>query len=161
MFWPPVTRDRALILLDEFIEHKLELFGPYQDAIESENKFSFHSTLSSSLNLGLLTPKEVIDRVTTAYKKQNIPINSIEGFVRQVMGWREFVRGIYQNHSERQEIKNFFGHDRKLTKHWYDGTTGIPPLDDTIQFVNQYAYTNHIDRLMILGNMMLISEIHP
>lgn len=160
-FWPPVTRKQALTLLDEFIETKIKEFGPYQDAVESENKFSFHSILSSSLNLGLITPDEVLQKVVGAYQKQKLPINSVEGFVRQVMGWREFVRGIYQNFSDRQNQKNFFHHQRLLTRHWYEGTTGIPPLDDAIRFVFHHAYTNHIDRLMILGNLMLLCQIHP
>jgi deoxyribodipyrimidine photolyase-related protein len=114
------------------------------------------------MNAGLLTPKEVIDEVLKAKEKDtDIPIASVEGFIRQVMGWREFVRGIYQNYSDEEESKNFFGHKRKLTKDWYEGTTGILPVDDAIKKANEFGYCHHIERLMILSNIMLLSEIHP
>jgi deoxyribodipyrimidine photolyase-related protein len=77
------------------------------------------------------------------------------------MGWREFVRGIYQNFSEEQDKRNFFNHQRKLTHHWYDGTTGLPPVDDAIKKAQKYGYCHHIERLMILSNVMLLSELHP
>ena len=94
-------------------------------------------------------------------ENSEIPLHSVEGFLRQILGWREFVRGIYQNFSEKEENTNFFNHQRKLSSHWYDGTTGILPVDDAIKKANKYGYCHHIERLMILSNIMLLSEIDP
>jgi deoxyribodipyrimidine photolyase-related protein len=161
-FWLPVDRKGALKNLKHFIQHHIYDFGDYQDAITSRSPFLYHSIISPMMNAGLLTPKEVIDEVLKAQQKDtDIPIASVEGFIRQVMGWREFVRGIYQNYSDQEETKNFFGHKRKLTKDWYDGTTGILPVDDAIKKANEFGYCHHIERLMILSNIMLLSEIHP
>ena len=114
------------------------------------------------VNAGLLTPEEVVNEAIKAMEKNpDIPLSSVEGFVRQVMGWREFVRGIYQNFSDVEEQKNFFNHKRKLTHHWYDGTTGLPPVDDAIKKANEFGYCHHIERLMVLSNIMLLSELHP
>jgi deoxyribodipyrimidine photolyase-related protein len=94
-------------------------------------------------------------------EKQNIPLASLEGFIRQIIGWREFVRGIYQNFSEQQDNSNFWNHQNKLSQAWYTGETGVPQLDLTIQKVIRYGYCHHIERLMVLGNLMLLLEIHP
>jgi deoxyribodipyrimidine photolyase-related protein len=161
-FWLPTDRKGALKSLKHFINHHISDFGSYQDAITPRAPFLYHSIISPAVNAGLLTPREVIDEVIKAMEKDpEIPLHSIEGFVRQVMGWREFVRGIYQNFSEQEERTNFFNHKRKLTKHWYEGTTGLPPVDDAIRKANEYGYCHHIERLMILSNVMLLSELHP
>ncbi len=161
-FWLPIDRAGAFQQLRHFIKHHLYHFGEYQDAITNRSPFLYHSVISPAMNAGLITPKEVIDEVLKARKKDaDIPLASVEGFVRQVIGWREFVRGIYQNFSEEEEKRNFFNHNRKLTKHWYEGTTGLPPVDDAIKKALDYGYCHHIDRLMVLSNVMLISEIHP
>ena len=94
-------------------------------------------------------------------KKNQIPLNSLEGFIRQIIGWREFIRGIYQTRGKEQEQSNFFGHYGKLTSHWYDGTTGIEPLDDAIKDCINFGFTHHIPRLMIIGNIMNLARIHP
>ena len=155
----PTTREQALVWLDQFIEHRLERFGPYEDAITTRSPTVFHSLLSPCMNLGLLTPAEVIEKVMT--RADQVPLQSLEGFVRQVIGWREFVRGIYRTFSDEQERSNFWSHDRELTDAWYDGTTGIPPLDDTIRSLQQLGWAHHIPRLMVLGNMMTLCEIRP
>jgi deoxyribodipyrimidine photolyase-related protein len=161
-FWLPTDRKGALKSLRHFINHHITDFGSYQDAITPRAPFLYHSIISPAINAGMLTPAEVIDEVIKAMEKDtDIPLHSVEGFVRQVMGWREFVRGIYQNYSEQQEKTNFFGHKRKLTKHWYDGTTGLPPVDDAIKKANEFGYCHHIERLMVLSNVMLLSELHP
>lgn len=157
----PVTRTQALEWLDQFCTERLDKFGPYEDAIHSEEKFLFHSILSPVLNLGLVTPAEVLNRVLEISAKKNLPLESVEGFVRQVLGWREFVRGIYRNYSEEQEVANFWNHKQRLRDCWYLGTTGILPLDDTIRKVEEWAYAHHIERLMIVGNMMLLCEVDP
>ncbi|MEL7432114.1 MAG: cryptochrome/photolyase family protein [Chlamydiota bacterium] len=156
--WLPVTRKQALLWLEEFIEVDLLLFGPYEDAISDRDPFLFHSVLSPLLNIGLLTPKEVIDRVL---EQKKIPLNSLEGFIRQVIGWREFIRGIDRAFGAKEASSNFFGHKRKMTSSWYSGDTGIVLLDKTIQKAVQWGYCHHIERLMVLSNLMLLSEIHP
>ena len=161
-FWLPTNRTESLEILNHFIKHHLKDFGQYQDAITNRTPFMFHSVISPMLNAGLITPQETIDKVIKAMQKDtDIPLSSVEGFVRQVMGWREFVRGIYQNYSETQENKNFFQHTRKLKNCWYEGTTGLPPVDDAIKKAVDFGYCHHIERLMILSNVMLLSEIHP
>lgn len=155
----PTTRAGARAWLDDFIAHRLELFGPYEDAMTRRSSTVFHSVLSPYLNIGLLTPDEVIGRVLSA--ADSVPLQSLEGFVRQVIGWREFVRGIYREYGERQEQSNFWNHDRELTAAWYEGTTGIPPLDDAIRTAQRHGWTHHIPRLMVLGNLMTLCEIRP
>jgi len=130
-FWLPTTRADALARLDVFVRERLSGFGPYEDALSTRDPFLFHSALSAPLNLGLLTPDEVLERALTYARahRKTVPLSSLEGFVRQLIGWREFVHGVYRYYSERQAKSNFFGHARKLTPHWYEGTTGILPLD--------------------------------
>lgn len=161
-FWAATSRDEALKLLDIFIKERLPSFGTYQDSITSRSDFVFHSVISPYINMGLLNPEEVIRKVEKEFhQNDNIPLNSAEGFIRQVLGWREFVRGIYQEFDEVQQEKNFWNHQRVLTKSWYEGTTGIPPLDDTIKKANRYGLNHHIERLMIVSNLMLLCQIHP
>ncbi len=159
--WLPTSRKGAEHWLDIFLNERLHDFGPYEDALSTEFPFLNHSILSPFLNIGLLTPAKVIEKTFIYSASNNVPIASLEGFVRQIIGWREFIRGIYQNYGEIQLKSNFFGHNRKLTKHWYDGTTGIPPLDEIIQKCNKYAYAHHIERLMVVGSLMVLFEIHP
>lgn len=155
----PTTRKQALRWLDDFIETRLAEFGPYEDAMTSRSDTVFHSLLSPYLNLGLLTPDEVIRKVEA--RAGDVALQSLEGFVRQVIGWREFIRGVYREFGETQEASNFWSHDRQLTDAWYDGSTGIPPLDETIRTAQRLGWTHHIPRLMVLGNMMTLCEIRP
>lgn len=160
-YWIPTTRAEAHQHLKDFVENRLNNFGPYEDAMTDRSDFVFHSALSPLINVGLLTPEEVVREVTTTGQKKKMSLASIEGFTRQVIGWREFIRGIYQEFSEKQESTNFLKHTKKLSRHWYDGTTGIPPLDAAIKKVNRLAYNHHIERLMVIGNMMNLLEIDP
>ncbi len=155
----PTTREQALHWLEQFVEHRLEQFGPYEDAMTTRSATVFHSVLSPCMNLGLLTPAEIIEKAMT--RADEVPLQSLEGFVRQVIGWREFVRGIYREFSDEQDRGNFWSHERTLTSAWYDGTTGIPPLDDTIQTAQKLGWVHHIPRLMVLGNLMTLCEIRP
>ncbi len=160
-FWWPTTRAEALEWLETFIEERLELFGPYEDAMSTRSTTVYHSALSPVLNLGLVTPEEVVRAAEQAYRERGLPLQSIEGFVRQVIGWREFIRGIYREHSETMDTSNFFGHERGLTDAWYKGTTGIVPLDDTINTALKLGWTHHIPRLMVAANLMTLCEIRP
>lgn len=154
------TRQQVLNLLDVFLEQRFENFGPYEDAIDAKHVFIFHSVLSPYLNLGLVTPDEVVDKALDYYATNETHFPSVEGFIRQIIGWREFMRGIYHEYDEQLNI-NYFGHTRKMKSCWYEGTTGIPPLDDSIKKAVKYGYTHHIERLMVLGNIMLLCEIDP
>jgi len=160
-FWIPFKRKDALKYLDDFLKVKFELFGPYEDAIYENHNFLFHSAISPLLNIGLLTPGEVIEKAIIFSTKNNTSLNSVEGFVRQIMGWREFIRGVYHTRGHKQIGQNFFKNERKLTKDWYDGTTGIDPLDNAIKLTLEHGYTHHINRLMVISNIMNLSGIHP
>jgi deoxyribodipyrimidine photolyase-related protein len=160
-FWWPTTREQARAWLSAFLDERLAQFGPYEDAISKRSATVFHSALSPSLNLGLLTPHEVVEAVLQRHETQDLPIESIEGFVRQVLGWREFIRGIYRVHGDEQESRNFWGHTRELTDDWYRGTTGIEPLDEAIGTALRLGWTHHIERLMVFGNLMTLCEIRP
>jgi deoxyribodipyrimidine photolyase-related protein len=160
-FWLPVTRRGALAWMNQFLEQRFAHFGPYEDAIPPRSDFVYHSVLSPLLNLGLLTPVEVIDAALAHAASANVPLASVEGFIRQIIGWREFVRGIYQNFSQQQERGNFFHHQGRLSDIWYRGNTGIPPLDDAISKVLRYGWCHHIQRLMVVLNLMQLVGIHP
>ncbi|MAU24154.1 MAG: cryptochrome/photolyase family protein [Chloroflexi bacterium] len=157
----PVNRTQALDNLDFFLEKKFENFGIYQDAIFSSETLLYHSNLSSSLNIGLLTPKEVIEKAIEFCNHKNIPINSLEGFIRQILGWREFIRGIYLNKFKYQYSSNFWDSQNKFPDLFYESKTGILPLDDSLNKSINDSYAHHIERLMIQGNLMLLLEITP
>lgn len=159
--WLPTDRKSAQEWLRRFLDDHLAFFGPYEDALSKEFPFINHSVLTPFLNVGLLTPEEVIEETLRFAKEKKIAINSVEGFIRQIIGWREFIRGIYQNFSDQQESTNFWNHQGKLKPCWYDGTTGIEPLDDVINKTRKYGYAHHIERLMVVGSLMLLLEIHP
>jgi len=157
--WFPITRTEVDRWVDQFIDERFQLFGDYEDAIDMRSDFLFHSVISPFINCGLITPSEILAKVEGLVSQ--IPLNSYEGFIRQIIGWREFIRGIYRAYDEVQQEKNFFNHTRRLTSHWYEGTTGIVPLDDAIGQVMRLGYTHHINRLMVIGNIMLTCQIHP
>lgn len=158
-FWP-TTRDQALENLDDFLQNRLEKFGDYQDAIDSDLKFGFHSLLSSSINIGLLRPKEVVEKTLEAHQKHDYPMNSLEGFLRQIIGWREFIRAMYQLEPDMREA-NFWDVDNDLPNEFYNAETGLPPVDDSIENAIENSYCHHIERLMVLGNVMLLLEVDP
>lgn len=160
-FWLPVSYKESSDWLDDFLEKRFADFGVYEDAITNRDVALFHSVLSPMMNLGLLTPEEIVKRALSFAQKKKIPLNSLEGFIRQVIGWREFVRGIYQNFSQRQDKENFFKHTHKLSESWYEGTTGLHPLDDAIKKATKFGYSHHIERLMIISCTMLLAQIDP
>ncbi len=157
------THEEAENLLEDFIERYLLNYGSFQDAINKENTFMFHSLLSPYLNCGLLDPKICIEKAEKKYYESNgeIPINSVEGFIRQVLGWREFIKGVYWENMPKYKNLNYWSHKNKLNSNWYEGTTGIPPLDDAINESSEFAYSHHINRLMIIANLMNLTGINP
>ena len=160
-WWIPTTREQAQQWLADFLEQRFYNFGDYEDAISQRGVILFHSALTMPLNMGLLTPQEIVDAALAYSQANRINLNSLEGFIRQIIGWREFIHGIDRQFGEKQDEENFFGHTRKLGKQWHAGTTGIPVLDDTISHLDQYGWCHHIERLMVLGNLMLLCEVDP
>lgn len=160
-FFYPITHKDAEKWLDHFLKDRFALFGDYQDAMVPNESFLFHSILSPLINIGLLTPQYVVDTALSYAKKHDIPINSLEGFIRQIIGWREFVRGVYVYAGETQRTKNFFNHKRLIPYSFWYGETDIAPIDDVVHKVFDTAYAHHIERLMIMGNFMLLCEFDP
>lgn len=160
-FLYPVTRQEALAHMQQFFEQRFADYGTYQDAITNRAPFLFHSLLSSSINIGILHPQELVDAAVSYAEEHDVPMNALEGFVRQILGWREYMRGVYEAKGRFERTKNYFGYTNKLADCWYTGETGIAPLDDMIKKVDTYCYAHHIERLMIAGNLMLLCEIDP
>ena len=157
----PTSHDAARKWLDQFLQHRFEQFGVYEDAIVENESWLWHSVLTPALNTGLITPQEVVTS-TLEYADQNeVPINSLEGFIRQVIGWREFMRATYQDLGVTMRTTNHWGHDRKIPDCFYDATTGIEPIDDTINRILKTGYCHHIERLMVLGGFMFLCEFDP
>ncbi|MDA8693399.1 cryptochrome/photolyase family protein [Saprospiraceae bacterium] len=157
----PINHIESEAWLKQFFVERFHDFGAYEDAIVKEEKLLNHSLLSPLINVGLLKPKDVVDKAIHYANENDIPINSLEGFVRQIIGWREFIRGMYVAKGTESRTSNYFNHKRKIPASFYDGTTGIIPVDDTIKKVLQEGYTHHIERLMIMGNFMMLCEINP
>ncbi len=157
----PISHEQADDWLDHFLKTRLELFGDYQDAIFQTNSFLFHSQLSPLLNVGLLNPRQVVEAAMKYARNHEIPLNSLEGFLRQIIGWREFMRAVYILAGERERESNFWGHSRPMPASFYHASTTIEPVDRSIKCLMDTAYLNHIERLMILGNFMLLCEVAP
>ena len=157
----PTSFETTKSWLSQFFEHRFMEFGVYEDAIVKENSILNHSVLSPMMNVGLITPKEVITNCLAYAKDNDVPINSVEGFVRQIIGWREFIRGVYEVKGSEERTTNFWNFKNKIPPSFYDGTTGIDPIDQTIKKLLQTGYCHHIERLMILGNFMLLCEFDP
>lgn len=157
----PTNKRTAHHWLKSFLEKRFEQFGPYQDAMRQGESFLFHSVLSSTLNIGLLTPEYVVDQALEYAQEHDVPINSLEGFIRQIIGWREFVRIMYQVIGKEQKKANFFNCRKHMPDAFYKGKTGIDPVDSIIKKLHKTAYSHHIERLMILGNIMLLCQIKP
>lgn len=155
----PTNHAEAAKWLQDFVEGRLKDFGPYKNAIDGKAMWLYHSALLSSLNTGLLGPKQVVEAAIKSQAKNQIPIESLEAFVRQILGHREFHRGLYVTKADQLLSKNHFNGHRRLTPAWYSGTTGIPPLDDVARKVNDHAYIHRAERIMVAGNMMLLAEI--
>ena len=157
----PINRTESLEFFSRFLSERFSEFGVYEDAILKESSTLNHSILSPLMNVGILEPLDVVSKALSYSKNNDIPINSTEGFVRQIIGWREFIRGMYICKGNYSRTKNFWNFSRKIPKTFYDGTTGIGPIDNTIKTIIETGYCHHIERLMVLGNFMLLCEFDP
>ena len=157
----PTNHEEAEVWLNQFLAIRFKEFGPFEDAVVKEYSILHHSLLSPLINCGLLSPLDVIESSMRFYREKNIPINSCEGFIRQIIGWREFIRGVYVAKGTQERTTNFWGFTRKIPNSFYEGNTGIEPVDDTIHKIKASSYANHIERLMIMGNFMLLCEFDP
>jgi deoxyribodipyrimidine photolyase-related protein len=157
----PTNHAEAKTWLEDFVENRLDSFAKYQDTIDQRSPWLFHSLLASSLNTGLLTPQEIVNAALARHAKREVPLESLETFIRQVLGWREYTRGQYLHASGDQRTQNIFNHHRKLTNAWYNGSTGLPPLDDLIKKLQEHGYAHHSEQRMIAANLMLLCEIQP
>jgi deoxyribodipyrimidine photolyase-related protein len=160
----PLTRTASIKWLEYFCKHKLNNFGKYQDSIDSEHRnYLFHSCISPMLNIGIITPMDVVNTVKTYYDKHksSVGISNFEGFIRQVIGWREYQQYCYKYAYDDIIAGNYFNNKKKLNKSWYEGTLDVKPVDDAIKMAWSDAYLHHILRLMVMGNFMNLCGIHP
>jgi len=159
----PINRTQSLTLLDFFVTECLPLFGSYQDAMTPNEWSLYHSRLSFSMNLKMISPKEVIDRAIQEWenRQQEIEYHQLEGFVRQIIGWREYMRGIYWMKMPEYASLNFFENTEKLPDWFWTGNTKMNCLKDAVSQSLNYAYAHHIQRLMITGNFALLAGVHP
>ena len=147
--------------LHDFFKTRFSEFGAYEDAIVLNQSILHHSVLTPMLNVGLLTPQYIIDKTLQYGSNNEIPLNSLEGFVRQIIGWREFIRAVYELKGNEERTKNYWGFTRKIPLSFWNGTTGVEPIDSTIKKILETGYCHHIERLMVLGNFMLLCEFDP
>ena len=157
----PVTREQALLALKDFMDKRLPQFGPHEDAMWTELDFGWHSLLSSSLNLKLLSPLEVVLAAETAYKKHGLDLASVEGFIRQILGWREFMRGVYFLDMPELKAANHYGHTNPLPKWYWTGDTHMNCMKQCIDQTLKNGYSHHIQRLMVTGMFGVTAQITP
>ena len=160
-FWFAVTSAEAQLAFDHFVEHRLAQFGDYQDAMLTGERFLYHSIVSMYLNAGLLDPLLMCERAVEAYESGKAPINAVEGFIRQIIGWREFIRGIYWLKMPDYAGSNFFEADRKLPDFYWTAETDMHCLSEAIAQTKEEAYAHHIQRLMVTGNFAMLVGVAP
>ncbi len=154
-----VTKEQAEIALRYFLDNNLKNYGQYQDAMMNDQSFLFHSIISCYLNIGLLCPKYCCNMAQKYYDENKAPLNSVEGFIRQILGWREFIRGIYWHYMPGYCEKNFLNHKNDLPEFYWTGKTELNCLKNALNSTINYAYSHHIQRLMITGNFALLTQI--
>ncbi len=160
IYWP-TSPDQAKAMLNTFLAQRFTSFGPYEDAMLEGESLLWHAALTAGLNIGLLSPHQIIDAALAHGREHQIPLNSVEGFVRQILGWREFMRATYEDLGPTMRTTNHWGHQRRIPQSFWTGTTGILPIDDTIKRVLKTGYAHHIERLMLLGGFMFLCEFDP
>jgi deoxyribodipyrimidine photolyase-related protein len=157
----PTTFAESRNWLTQFLENRFLEFGEYEDSLVANEQILHHSLLTPIMNVGLITPQEIIETTLEFAEENNIPLNSLEGFIRQIIGWREFIRGVYEVAGSRERTMNFWKFSRKIPESFWTGTTGILPIDITIKKALKTGYCHHIERLMVIGNFMLLCEFDP
>ncbi len=160
-FLYPIDHSGAKDWLSDFLEHRFANFGPYEDAIVEDQNYLYHSLLTPMLNIGLLDPKMIIDTAIKYADQHDVPLLSLEGFVRQIIGWREFMRASYVDLGVSMRTTNHWQHKQAMPAAFYDGSTGILPIDNCIKRILETGYCHHIERLMLLGGFMFLCEINP
>lgn len=157
----PLNRDEALVQLNAFIEQALPNFGDYQDAMNTDAPRLFHSLLSFAINIKMLNPREVVERAEQAYREGKAPLAAVEGFVRQIIGWREYMRGVYWSRMPGYEKSNVFGNSTALPAWYWTGETRMRCLKHSIGQSLENGHAHHIQRLMVIGNFALIAGVDP
>jgi deoxyribodipyrimidine photolyase-related protein len=157
----PVTREQALVALRRFIDVRLPRFGPQQDAMWTDTPWGWHALLATSLNLHLLDPREVIAAAEAAYRENGLDLPGVEGFIRQVLGWREFIRGVYWLDMPQMKEANHYGHTRALPRWYWTGDTRMACMRDVIGQTLAHGHAHHIQRLMVTGQFGVLAEIRP
>lgn len=157
----PTTFEESKNWLQDFLNTRFAEFGAYEDAIVLNESVLHHSVLTPMLNVGLISQQYIIDEALQYGIRHEIPLNSLEGFIRQIIGWREFIRAVYELKGTEERTNNYWGFKRKIPASFWNGTTGIEPIDSTIKKVLETGYCHHIERLMVLGNFMLLCEFDP
>ena len=157
----PVTAAEANAHYTHFLDHCLPYFGDYQDAMKRDEVFLYHGLVGAALNLGLLDALDICQRAEARLHDGHAPLNAVEGFIRQIIGWREYIRGIYWLKMPDYPHENFFAHDRKLPDFYYDGDTDMACLRDAVTATREHAYAHHIQRLMVTGNFALLAGLAP
>ncbi|MEY2961841.1 MAG: hypothetical protein RLZ60_1671, partial [Pseudomonadota bacterium] len=159
--WFATDAQQAKAQLDHWIALGLPKFGDFQDAMLTGQKFLWHSIISMYLNIGLLDPLEVCKQAEAAYRSGTAPLNAVEGFIRQIIGWREYVRGIYFLHGPDYMTRNALGHDRDLPWLYWGGETKMHCMSQAVEQTRTDAYAHHIQRLMVTGNFALLAGVDP
>lgn len=157
----PSTHKESEEWLQKFFESRFKEFGDYEDAIISNENILHHSVLTPILNIGLILPMQIVNSAIDFANKNKVSLNSLEGFIRQIIGWREFIRGVYVYKGTQERTTNFWNFNRNIPSSFYTASTGVEPIDITIKKLLSTGYNHHIERLMLLGNFMLLCEIHP
>lgn len=157
----PTSHAEADDVLEQFLAERLHEFGPYEDALSTSEAWVFHSLLTPPLNVGLLSPRRVLNRALEVGEANAVPLASLEGFVRQLIGWREYMRAVYVSHGRRLRTGNRLEHGRPLGRSWWTGETGLAPVDHVVARVLEHGWAHHIERLMVLGNAMCLLRTDP
>ena len=157
----PINFDDTNKWLQQFLKKRFTDFGEFEDAIVEDEIVLHHSVLTPMLNVGLITPLEIVNATLKFSTENNISLNSTEGFIRQIIGWREFIRAVYELKGSEERTTNYWKFNRKIPASFWTGTTGIEPIDIVIKRVLKTGYCHHIERLMVLGNFMLLCEFDP
>ncbi|MGB7425437.1 MAG: cryptochrome/photolyase family protein [Ornithinimicrobium sp.] len=157
----PTAHDEAEEAFRQFLDERFAEFGPYEDAISAQHPFIFHAVMTPGLNIGLLSPRDVVDRALEEAEQQDIPLPSLEGFLRQVIGWREYMRATYLLWGRAMRTSNRLEHDADLGEGWWTAQVGLSPVDHVVESVLKTGYAHHIERLMVLGNAMCLLRVRP